>query len=309
MFSAMHRVREEQSILRILLLALVMPLVTCYVRQNAGFTEIPSDIACTEKEIYLEYNHIRRVEADDFLCLSQLTHLDLAYNHIEFISPTAFDPLLSLEHLWLRGNMELQQLPVSYDPNTANMKAIWLKDMATQISDNYLSILPSLREMDHSFPVGHDFYAYGNNLRMLYHLGGPVPYLTGYAPKLTYLGLYGDEDLPDANLRYMTSLKTFEVFQSCKNIPSFEGAVSLDKIKIWGTVQEIPDLTHLTLLTTLDLDMSAYECSPKTCWVLFESLTRSALSWLLDATCRYPEILHGVRIGDLSPLSISCFRG
>ena len=309
MFSAMHSIGEEHSIIRILVLSLVMSVVTCYVRQNAGLTEIPSGIACTEIELYLQYNHIRRVEADDFLCLSQLSLLDLEYNHIEFISATAFDPLFSLEHLWLRGNMELEHLPVSYGPNTANMKAIWLKHMATQISDNYLSILPSLREMDHSFAVGPDFYAYGNNLRMLYHLGGPAPYLTGHVPKLTYLGLYGDEDLPDDNLRYMTSLKTFEVFQSCKNIPSFEGAVSLDKIKIWGTVRDIPDLTHLTSLTTLDVDMRAYECSPKTCWMLFESLTRPVLSWLLDAICRYPEILHGVRIGDLSPLSISCFQG
>ncbi len=78
-----------------------------YINENNGLTEVPQDISADKENIKLRKNAISQIKAQDFINVTEMTHLYLSRNSIEVFHKFA-----------LQYNTKLEELDVSYNQLT-----------------------------------------------------------------------------------------------------------------------------------------------------------------------------------------------
>ena len=84
-----------------------------YANENNGLVEVPHDIPSYKKLIYLRRNAISAIQQQDFLNLTELTHLVLFRNSIEVFHEFALQYNTKLEHLDVSYNKLAYPPPLS----------------------------------------------------------------------------------------------------------------------------------------------------------------------------------------------------
>ena len=189
-----------------------------------------------------ELNELRRLEADNFTCFSDLHMLDVGYafpdskvhganmgptwgrqdpgrphvgpinllsRFITYIAPGAFDRLLSLIDLRLRGNRGPAELPPNLGPNSVNMKYLYMKHMDIQMipPNSYWAQMSNILAYETSIYFYNDFFNGWNSLKTLFSLGSVAPNLTDRAPNIVHLNMWTNGvNIPNENIYNLKSL-------------------------------------------------------------------------------------------------------
>ena len=308
----------------IVLLTLIYHLqylaITAIKFNRQGLTEIPPGISCLEKLMDFSYNSISRLEADDFLCFTELEVLSVSHNNITYIHEEAFFPMISMQRLTLTHNHFLGHLPAYFGPFASTMRILRMQNISLEyLAPNFFHQFLALKELriaEWGLEKPDDDILRGLiNTERIQATGLTVlPNLTTRVPALKKLVISGfvDGNIMESGVRHLTNMVEVFIRASCDNIRllTFEGANMLTALDASPcAVREIPDLNHLTSLTLFDTDMSQFECNTMTCWMLFEDLSIPMLTWLTQATCKAPANLAGVVIQNLNPVWTACYRG
>ena len=99
------------------------------------------------------------------------------------------------------------------------------------------------------------------------------------------------------------------LLKTCSYIPSTEGSVQLQTTDAKECcVEELPDSSKRDALKVFDINTTQFQCIPKCCWMLFEDLSVTGLTWVPNITCQGPVVLSSMNISDISTLQARCFE-
>ena len=288
---------------------------------NMGLTEIPKNIPCIETKISLANNNISRIERDSFVCLNAVVSVRINKNNLSYIHEEAFHPLKSLVVLVLSDNPHLVHLPADFGPAANNLGNLRIQYINLQsLPANFFQQFGAMKTLS---AMGWGLTEADDDLfRGLVKVGtlrasglGVLPNLTNRLPVLTNLLIEGfiEGNVVEGNTQNLYKLEKIEIRAPCNDIRllSFKGAPLVTKYDVSGcAVREIPDLTHMTALQSFSMNTSRYQCTPTSCWMLFEDLSNNpGLAWLRNVTCHGLERVARAKIRDLSPVQTHCFTG
>ena len=306
-------------LLSLIYLLQILPVITIEMN-NKGLTKIPSGISCFEKTLNFRRNSITRLEADDFLCFTEVEDLDVSLNNITYIHGEAFFPLVSMRRLTLTHNRFLSHLPAYMGPFATTMLCLRMQYIGLAYLPPYFfhqfHALRELRVANWGLVKPDSDLFHGLMKTEVLQVTGltMLPNLTNRIPALRKLIVSGlaDGNIIESKVHRLANLLELFIEAPCDNIRllTFEGANLLTRYDASPcAVREIPDVLHLISLTRFDTDMSQFQCNTMTCWMLFEDLSSPVFSWLKRVTCKAPASLMGVVIRDLSPVQTGCYRG
>ena len=278
-------------------------------------TEIPTNIPCRLGLLDFSFNSITRIETNSFVCLSEMTRLDVGYNKITFITLGAFDPLISLEVVRLRGNKNLPELPPNFGPNTVNMRHLYIQriNFQTVPPDSYFDQMPMLQELATSIDLDNDFFDGWTNLQTVYFYGTLPPNFTDRTPNIKRIEInkpLPTKNMPNENVVGLTKLDKFAI-KSCDMLPLFESSAALRTLDVTSCqISSLPDYRHLVSLQTFSPDTSNFHCDTRGCWMMFETISDTALASVVqDITCHGPKQFQGQTLLEASPVQLRCFEG
>ena len=288
---------------------------------NMGLTEIPTNIPCTETRIQFNNNYITRIERDSFKCLSAAFQVSMKSNNLSYINQEAFHPLKSLGVLILSNNLHLDHLPADFGPAASNLVNLRIQNINLQsLPANFFQQFGAMRTLSTMgwglTEADDDLFRGLVKTTTLRTSGLEIfPNLTDRLSALTDLKIQGviEGNVIEDKTQNLYKLVTIEIRAPCNDIRllSFKGApLVTDYVAIGCAVREIPNLTHMTALQSFSVNTLRYQCTPTSCWMLFEDLSNNpGLAWLRNVTCHGPERVAGTRIRDLSPVQTHCFTG
>ena len=281
--------------------------------QNPKLTEVPVGLPTDLSKLDLRSNEISEIGADNFAGLSAVADLDLSYNRIAYIDDHAFLPCVALSWLNLGNNM-LTSMPVTLGQNSPNILFLSVRENPCVIEESWLRAFRSLQtfEIDNigmsEFP--NDFFMGLISLKLLQISKTNAPNLTERTVSLEDLRFndHIGSAYPDENFFNLKNLTTVSMLfgDHMTTVPRFLGATALTTIKLFFTVGSLPDLSHLTSLSTFVFNPSKMICDYRLCWTLFESYTFS-LGFFEIMGCFFPEKFRSRNIYSFSKLELGCY--
>ena len=282
---------------------------------NMGLTEIPTNIPCSLRYIFLRHNLLQRIEVDSFNCLNKARQLWMGQNLLTHISLGAFDPMRSLVKLGLANNKDLHKLPPHYGPNTANMVELFIEGIDLQITppNSYFDQMPNLQALKTNIDFSNDSLGGLTNVRHLGYYGSSAPNFTDRTPNIETIAIskaLAIKNVPDENVVGLSYLQRVRL-NSCDTLPLFDGAVSLSVMNVESCqITSLPDYRHLVSLQKLNPDTSKFYCDTGSCWMLFETITNEVLASVVrNIKCHGPRKFEGFALMDISPVQMHCFEG
>ena len=250
--------------------------------QDPKLTEVPVGLPTDISELDLRSNEISEIGADNFAGLSSVVHMDLSYNRIAFIDDHAFLPCVALSWLNLGNNM-LTSMPATLGQNSPNILTLYIRENPCVIEESWLRPFRSLQSLSMENigmrELPNDFFMGLISLKSLQISKTNAPNLTDRTVSLENLRFsdHIGSAYPDDNFLNLKNLTTVSMSRGdhMTTVPRFLGATALTTIMLLFTIETLPDLSHLTSLSTLLFMPSKMICDHRLCWTLFESFTFS----------------------------------
>ena len=279
---------------------------------NEGYEKVPT-IKADWTSVFLRYNLIEKILANEVAPATQLRSIDLTRNLIEFIHDDAFISCIVLELVMLDHN-RLMALPASFGPNPNKLKTLSVeRNLILDTPQIYFAKYPGLIDlnvMDTDIDIidgqGLDTVKFLSMSNKNY-----MPCFNGHA-YLDYLTLkdFNVTKFPPEYLSNMTKLtelylvgNKFKVFPAITNLPR------LSFIYIGGEhVSVIRDLSLLPSLREVSCYSCPLYCGPALCWFVLEDHNIIPY-YYYPLTCAAPSGFENSYIDIHSPVDLRCYEG
>ena len=290
------------------------------VYNDPTLTAIPPcpDQFCVEMQF--THTSLSILPNDTFLTYPKLVKLYLNDNKIHHIDEGAFNGLLALQILDLKNN-ELFKLPVSmgtivqslqsFDMRYVNSKGIRPPLMFPYFSDFRNLRYLTLSNMRHNIfnvsllPLGLAIINLANTSLIEFpNFASRLSLLKGIR-----LAQNNMTSIPYDFIKSLNRMQTISVYENnLQHIPDISFMTSLYQLYVHGNqLQTVPDLYDLPL-TKLKIGNNPLACNQSLCWIrMWPWFKTPALSD--KPRCGTPDFLQGIRLMDIPPETLQCYKG
>ena len=308
-----------------MLLIVVMTTVIVRTRsawylEQSNITSIPPETSPGDPLLSIRYNTITHIPMDVFISYSNLRKLEFIGVPLYYIEEGAFRGQDKLERLIIIGGDKGLVLPSNLGPPTKSLISItfWFA-LSSQASVGY-PYFAAFEQLNY-LNLG------GNHLKTLdvdvlpYNITGfsapyneipNLPSLKTFYPLIKSLVLptCGMRNLPLKSVTGLRGVKTLALHRNkLSNLPNISFMKNLENLQMHGNrLASTPDLYELSL-TTVTLANNPLVCDKALCWIRMWPWAKTSTIPSDDPTCACPDTMVGMRLMDVEPVLMECFKG
>ena len=313
----------------VLLMTVAMVIGIQYTRSGGygpetNITSIPPPLGPWDNHVAIFYNHIPRLPKDAFISYSNLEWIQLQHVGLRYIDEGAFRGQNKLSFLYINnGGVELQ-LPSNLDPLTQSLEKflLWSALPRTKaIIYPYFAAFEKLKRLS----IGSNFYATHletfkihllprnlTELKLFTAVLPTFPSIGMYAPSLQRVELERCEmnAIPVQNIYGLAEVKMLVLRNNALSIvPDISFMKDIEDLKLdHNRLASMPDLYELPL-TILTLAENPLICDKALCWIRMWPWMKASAIPTDDPTCAGPAAMVGMKLMDVDPVVMECFRG
>ena len=280
------------------------------IRYHTGdnISSIPLEENAGDPELFIHDIQIERIPKGAFITYSNLIHLELFRNDGQF----------KLKYFLCYYNLNMQ-LPTDLGPPTSSLTVInwWMSPPNQIISFPCFAAFKNVTFLN----IGAWWLAtFQPNLipqsllyiNLAYNILPVFPKFVSYAPMLEDIRVYHCEmhSVSTENVTGLTEVKTFDLNSNqLAHIPNISFMSKLEILLLNDNyLPSVPDLFHLPL-TTLNLVKNPLMCDKALCWIRMWPWMKTTLIPSDEPVCAGPAEVSGVKLMDVDPTFMECFRG
>ena len=306
---------------------LVAVMITVIVRtRSAHYTEIsnitsiPQEVSPGDPELIIQGNTITRIPAEAFI----------SYSNLKFLAFYGV-PLYYIEEGAFRGQDKLQILRIVYTGRTLLFPPHLGPPTKSLIRISLWGAVPSTTTMAYPYFAAFEqltFFNIGlnylnisnadllpNNITTFhapYNEISIFPNVGTYAPLIQEISFHscGMLDLPVGSVTGLTEVKLLLLYNNkLSNFPDITFMKVLENLQLHtNRLSSMPDLYELPL-TTLTLEDNPLVCGKDLCWIRMWPWMKASTIPNDEPTCAGPAAMDGMRLMDVDPALMECFRG
>ena len=307
------------------MVVMVMTTVVVHTRgvvygPSSNLTSIPPEASPGDPILKMRDIPISAIPKDAFISYSNLQRLELINTGVKYIEEGAFSEQNKLTKLSIIGTHGTLSLPSNLGPPTKSLISITLYKTLrrkTEITYPYFVAFKQLKSLN----IG------GTNIKTLgAHLlpNNMTKFAAAYTniPTFPSFGMYSPllEDIVLRNCKMSAvpaqSVVGLEEVKSLvlrsnqlSNLPDISFMKDLIKLQLSDNrLATMPDIYELSL-TTLTLADNPLVCDKALCWIRMWPWMKASTVPSDEPTCAGPETMVGMRLMDVDPALMECFRG
>ena len=308
-----------------LLLVVVMTTVIVRTRsawylEQSNITSIPPEASPGDPLLSIRYNTITHIPMDAFMSYSNLKKLEFIGVPLYYIEEGAFSGQDKLETLVVIGGAGMLVLPPNLGPPTKSLISItfWFA-LSSQASVVY-PYFAAFEQLTYLNLGGSHLKTLDVNLLPYNIIGFSAPHnaipifpsLETFYPLIQSFVLHtcGMRAFPLKSVTGLREVKTLSLHRNkLSNLPNISFMKNLENLQMHGNrLASMPDLYELPL-TTVTLANNPLVCDKALCWIRMWPWMKTSTIPSDDPTCAGPATMVGMRLMDVDPVLMECFKG
>ena len=294
--------------------------VGAYYNVEANITSIPPEAWPGDPRLDIRYNTILRIPMDAFISYSNLKTIYFEHVGLRYIEEGGFNGQDKLEKITIIGGYRSLKLPSNLGPPTRSLISIYLWNT---LRDETATVYPYFKAFEklNYLNIGSNFLktfkanSLPNNLKTIVAPYTKIPIFPSlgiYAPLLQKIEMRkcGMDAMPVQNLAGLTDVKTLNLYgNTLSHLPDIAFMKDLKDLQLHrNRLTSMPDLYELPL-TTLTLADNPLVCDKALCWLRMWPWMKASTIPSDEPTCAGPATVTGMRLRDVDPALMECFRG
>ena len=295
-----------------------IPTESAYYRKVDNITSIPLAVSQWDDFIYIANSPIDHIPVNAFLSYTNLTRVILIGVRVQYIEEGAFNEQDELEKFTIQQSEAVLQLPSDFGPPTKSLvyMMFWHTLPGATVYP-YFAAFEKLRHLDLGGQRAETLQAHllPKNLTTIaaaYTVLPTFPSLGIYAPLLRKIIVHRCRmsAMPVQSVTGLTEVTGLHLHTNKLSVlPDLSLMIGLKILELHkNRLTSIPDLYTLPL-TTLTLADNPLMCDKSLCWIRMWPWMKNSTIPNDEPSCADPAEMFEMKLMDVDPTQMKCFKG